>query len=142
MIFKGMLCAISISALVSCAPVNPLTKRIQKPDDREFYVENFGSRMPLEMRRAYVEGRIIPGMRIGDIYELVGAPDEQVVTYPHVFYSNDTLVVNAPGEYRDIIWIWYRSSDLRDTLGTVVIRDSKAIFVTGALAVGDGKGDY
>ncbi len=71
--------------------------------------------MSKEHRIAYIDGRIIPGMKRAYVFDLMGEPDEQVVEIGEVWYNN------RPYPLRETTWLYFQE---QDTILTVRMRDS------------------
>jgi len=106
---------ILVLLLAGCAVNNPLAQRVQKPADRVFYARQFGYSVPTVYRNAYIDGRIIPGMKRALVFDLMGEPDEQVVEVGEVWYND------RPYPLCETTWIYFQE---QDTILTVRMRDS------------------
>jgi hypothetical protein len=90
-------------ALYACAP-SATKKGAIDPDERREYIENYGASATWDVRKAFVAGKIVPGMTKDLVVFIVGNPDRTAVEHFGVSWggSSDSLIDQS--DTQDSIW--------------------------------------
>jgi hypothetical protein len=89
--------------MYACAP-SAVKKGALNPEERQEYIENYGSTTSWEVRRAFVAGKVVPGMTKDLVVFLVGNPDRTAVEHYGASWggSSDSLIDQS--DTQDSIW--------------------------------------
>lgn len=89
--------------LFACSS-SPAKKGAIDPEERKDYIENYGAEISWEVRKAFVEGKVVPGMSKDLVVFLVGNPDRTAVENFGVSWGKSSDPVADQSDTQDSIW--------------------------------------
>lgn len=107
--YSGMAWRITLILLVlllgmyACAP-SVLKKGAIAPEERQEYIENYGSTTSWEVRKAFVAGQIVPGMTKDLVVLIVGTPDRTAVENYGASWGGSSDSFTDQSDTQDSIW--------------------------------------
>jgi hypothetical protein len=89
--------------LYACAP-SAVKRGALAPEEREDYIESYGAKTNWTVRRAFIEGRLVPGMTKDLVVFLVGNPNRTAAENFGVSWGNSSESVIDQSDTQDSIW--------------------------------------
>ncbi len=112
----------SLLLLTSCAliKIDNYKRPLMRHTERELFVVDQGWDLKTEQRLAFIEGRIIPGMKVDDLLLIYGKPD---------------LSLPCPKGQSICDRIWIYETNNTETVGSVSIKDTLVIKSSGQMSL-------
>jgi hypothetical protein len=89
---------------VTACSTTPSKRGALDPDERSDFIANYGTKTRWEIRKAFVEGKVVPGMTKDLVVFLVGNPDRTAAESFGVSWGKSSDSVVDQSDTRDSIW--------------------------------------
>jgi hypothetical protein len=89
--------------LFACAP-SAVKRGALAPEEREDYIQNYGEGANWKVRKAFVEGKLVPGMTKDLVVFLVGNPNRTAAETFGVSWGKSSESVIDQSDTQDSIW--------------------------------------
>ncbi len=90
--------------IISACSSSPTKKGALDPEERKDYIENYGAEISWEVRKAFIDGKVTPGMNKHLVVFLVGNPDRTAVENFGVSWEKSSDPVIDQSDTQDSIW--------------------------------------